>query len=155
MMIRRKSWASAVGAAALAAIFAAGCTSNTAGDGCQAGDQRACNCADGAHGYAQCSEGALTACQCTAPSDAGASQDAAPLDAMPDSHLHEGGVAKTDAGFGEFMGPCNVDADCPPGDMCFTFATKGPHCTRSCQTSADCPPPSVGCNPRNICAVPD
>ena len=153
MRKRRKGWASALGAAAL--VFVAACTSNTAGDGCHAGDQRACDCADGTHGYAQCSEGALTACRCTAVNDGGASQDAAQLDAAPDSRLHEGGVAKTDAGFGQFMGPCAVDADCPPGDTCFPFGTKGPHCTKSCQTSADCPPPSVGCNPRNICAVPD
>lgn len=64
-----------------------------------------------------------------------------------------------DAGDGPlpFMSPCDLDndqCDAEAGDMCFSFNMKGPHCTRACETAAECPEPSPGCNNKGVCKAP-
>ncbi len=66
-----------------------------------------------------------------------------------------GGPNTSDAGFGQYLGPCMVTADCPMGDICFTFGTKGLVCTKTCTDASQCPAPSPKCNPKMVCAPPD
>jgi hypothetical protein len=66
-----------------------------------------------------------------------------------------GGPNTSDAGFGQYLGPCMVTADCPMGDVCFQFGTKGLVCTKTCADPTDCPAPSPKCNPKMVCAPPD
>ncbi len=73
-----------------------------------------------------------------------------------DAGAHDGGAAKSDAGFGQYLGPCTNTSDCQaPADQCYDFPTKGSYCTKSCTSSAECPAPSPKCTPRGVCAIPD
>jgi hypothetical protein len=38
--------------------------------------------------------------------------------------------------------------------VCGSFPSRGNKCTKACASSADCPPPSPGCNPQAICKSP-
>lgn len=140
-----------------AVAIVAGCSGSTdshAGAACHAGDQQACTCANGSHGFAACVNDALAACQCAPPTgDAGS--DASAVDAATSDASHEGGAAKTDAGFGQYMGPCTATSDCPMGGVCFSFMSKGMFCTHACMSTSDCEAPSPKCNPKGVCAVPD
>lgn len=149
-------------AAFVVALLAAcsGGTDPNGGAACHAGDQEACVCASGGHGSQTCTNGTFGACQCGALPDAGSSSDGAvaPTDSgatTDSSGQHDGGPAKTDAGFGLFMGPCTVTADCPAGDTCSLFAAKGSFCTHACTVATDCEAPSPKCTPKGYCAVPD
>jgi len=59
-----------------------------------------------------------------------------------------GGMTSTGAAFGE---PCTMDTDCVEGLLCFNFQAKGMLCTKECQSAADCPAPSSGCNGMGYC----
>jgi len=147
----------AAGAVIGLVVAVAACSGSTdaqTGAACHSGDQQACTCSDGSHGSASCVNGAFAACQC-AGSDGGGGNDASSTTDGATMDAHEGGAAKTDAGFGMYMGPCNTTSDCPMGGVCFTFPTKGSFCTHSCMTNADCQAPSPKCTPRGVCAVPD
>ena len=58
------------------------------------------------------------------------------------------GGASSGAKLGEM---CATDADCQSGLICYNFNAKGMLCTKTCTTSADCPPPSSGCNGMGYC----
>jgi hypothetical protein len=61
-----------------------------------------------------------------------------------------GGADNGGAGFGQ---PCVSNAGCA-SNLCFNFMAKGQLCSLSCQSDADCPPPSTGCNGMGVCKVP-
>jgi hypothetical protein len=141
------------------AALAAACSSATGtGAACQPGDREACTCSDGSHGYAACTGGSFGACACTGGgSDAASGDDGSSSDAIVGDGpgTHEASTVHSDAGFGDYMGPCNQDSDChPPADQCHNYPSKGMRCTKSCQSNADCPAPSPGCSPRLVCSVP-
>ncbi len=147
-LLRRVTVTALVTSAILVAL--ARCTGSTDpndGDACKPGDRLQCTCASGALGLTTCASGVFGACDCslTAPIAADASGDAG----------HEGGANTSDAGFGKYLGPCNVTADCPSGGVCFMFGTKGNVCTHTCEASIECESPSPKCNPRSVCAPPD
>ena len=45
-----------------------------------------------------------------------------------------------------FAEPCSDAMPCEADLLCFHFNQKGDLCTKECQSAADCPPPSSGCN---------
>ncbi len=59
-----------------------------------------------------------------------------------------GGATTSGAEFGQ---PCAMDTDCVDGLVCFDFNAKGTLCTKACQSAADCPAPSSGCNGMGYC----
>ena len=59
-----------------------------------------------------------------------------------------GGATSSGAEFGQ---PCAMDTDCVDGLVCFDFNAKGKLCTKACQSAADCPAPSSGCNGMGYC----
>jgi hypothetical protein len=59
-----------------------------------------------------------------------------------------------DPGFGDFLGPCERDADCRDGNVCATFNKHGHRCTHACQSSADCVGGPVSrCTKQNRCGL--
>jgi hypothetical protein len=130
---------------AFATAVVAACKSDesTAAGACNSGDRVVCACPSGGNGLKTCTNGAFGACECAS--------------SIPDagSGGKEGGVNTADAGFGQYLGACNVTTDCPAGGECFPFGTKGNTCTHTCQTNTQCEPPSPKCNPRGVCAPPD
>lgn len=54
--------------------------------------------------------------------------------------------------FGQFLGSCNFDADCPQGDTCQSFRQNGLRCTHSCNVDSDCEAPSKGCSKQHRCS---
>ncbi len=112
---------------------------------CYAGDYADCTCADGRRGYRACvSDSTYGACVCdgTTPGLDGSFEDAddADADAGPPPKL-------------PFMSTCTTDDECESG-QCHLFTQSGSFCTKDCKTTADCPPPSAGCNNRGICKAP-
>lgn len=141
-----RALSSALLVAALASI-ASGCAEPRA---CYSGDLVACTCDDGRSGFAPCdvASDAFGACgSCgvvpglvtSASGGGGASSGGG-----------SGGGATTKLGFLE---TCADDADCESG-ICHVFNAKGPKCTLACQSAADCPPPSPGCNNMGVCKAP-
>ncbi len=59
-----------------------------------------------------------------------------------------GGSTGTGVAFGQ---PCTMDSDCVEGLLCYNFQAKGMLCTKACQSAADCPAPSSGCNGMGYC----
>ncbi len=53
-----------------------------------------------------------------------------------------------------FGAECLDDAQCA-STICFDYVVKGQFCTQLCTTSADCPPPSLGCSGQGVCRVGD
>jgi hypothetical protein len=172
------SWRS-MGASVFAlAVAIVACSSSSSqglavSDGCAAGAAIPCTCPNGTTAMATCSGGAYGTCQCggvTPPTDSGPGTPEAsttpdatvPTDSSTmDSPHGEGGEtgsndldAPDDAAFGTYMGPCSVDGDCPMGDLCHNFPSKGLHCTKTCELASDCPAPSPGCTPNGVCAIP-
>jgi hypothetical protein len=49
---------------------------------------------------------------------------------------------------------CWDNAQCA-SDICFDYAVRGTFCTQLCLTSANCPPPSNGCNGMGVCRFGD
>ena len=130
-----KAWSLAfVGAVVIATTMACGKDYPL----CKAGEYRACLCEDGEAGYQRCaaSEDEYDACVCgtAAPGfDAGA-PDAAP------------GAAK-------YLESCTTDADCQ-SNFCGSFPSRGDKCTLHCISDDQCPAPSPGCNPKQMCKSP-
>jgi hypothetical protein len=122
------------------AALAFACSTSSSGAACQSGDTQQCTCDGGATGTKTCSGNQFGACVCSGTVGDGG---------------HEGGPSTSDAGFGQYMGSCEAAADCPAGDLCNAFPSKGNICTHACDSGAQCEPPSPRCNPRGLCAVPD
>jgi hypothetical protein len=112
----------------VALVRCTGSTDPDSGDACHPGDRLQCTCASGALGLTTCSSGTFGPCDCAVT--------------LP-------------ANFGKYLGPCHTTSDCPPGDICFMFGTKGLACTHTCEASIECAAPSPKCNPRSVCAPPD
>ncbi len=174
--------AAAAVAVALIVEAAAACSSQTA-TSCYPGDSVACTCAGSAQGFKKCgADGQYGACACSSGGTGGAaSATASTSGAGATSASGTGGTTATTAGSGggaassagsggapssssaggaggaggllPFMSPCTTNAQCETG-LCWMFPTKGPHCDKMCTTDADCPPPSVGCNPQGVCRAP-
>jgi hypothetical protein len=137
-MLRRAAAAVAALAVAAAAVTGAGCHEDY--PTCYAGEYRACECGGGATGYAQClaSEDGYAPCVCDGRTPA---SDASPFGtgAAPGSR--------------QYMESCTSDTECVT-HVCGSFPSRGNKCTKACTSSADCPPPSPGCNPQAICKSP-
>jgi hypothetical protein len=131
---------------ALASVIVLACNIEAdRGEPCYPGDFRACTCDTGDHGLAQCGAdggAGYGACNCTPPVDAG-------IDASNDAESD--GAAES--GLLGFLSPCSKNEVCSTG-LCFPFIAKGPHCTKTCQTDSDCPPPSPGCSNNKVCKLP-
>ena len=150
---------------ALAVVLACSGTASPppSSDGCTDGVAQACTCSGGASGTATCENGSFGACQCAAAPtpDAGEAADtgepAEPDDGGTGPNPEEAGshASTSDAGFGMYMGPCLMMSDCPSGDQCYDFPSKGMFCTHSCMVDTDCEAPSPKCTPKGVCAVPD
>ncbi len=147
-LLRRAAITSFVTTMVLVALVrCTGSTDPDSGDACHPGDRLQCTCGSGALGLTTCTSGTFGPCDCsiTAPSGGDGGGDGG----------HEGGASTSDAGFGNYLGPCLMTSDCPPGDICFMFGTKGLVCTHTCEASIECAAPSPKCNPRSVCAPPD
>jgi hypothetical protein len=119
------------------AIAAAACQSAPA---CYDGEFQACSCG-AKSGYQQCLAGQFGACVCDGitPGSGATSTNAS---------------ASTGAGKTPLYASCTKNEDCESG-LCADFPMKGGlHCTKSCQSNMDCPPPSPGCNPKGECRLP-
>jgi hypothetical protein len=127
------------------------CGQGNGGAACLGEDVERCTCADGRSGFTVCdpSGSGYGACNCD-------------LDGSP--YLPEAGVEASSADGAEegdgglnFMDPCSTAAgspQCPPGDTCYNYPSKGPHCSHPCTVATDCPPPSPGCTPMGECKAP-
>jgi hypothetical protein len=125
------------------------------GRACLPGDYVSCACPGDVAGAALCDDigSSYGACDCTFFFDAG-------LDASESDAPQEAEAAASDAG-GVCSGTSNLELTCPcsddsscASDFCFTYPSKGPHCSAHCTTDAQCPPPALGCNPQGICKIP-
>jgi hypothetical protein len=170
----------AVAAFAFVISLAAGCSSSSTSGGsasCTAGQTQACSCSGGGSGTQSClSDGAWGGCDCAGGTDSGTG----PLDSSTndnDSAIPEGDSSTTpqdsgmmmcpgcgdgggpgdasplDAAAGAFGSTCTQASDCTSMD-CFLFPAKGMFCTQPCQSAADCPASSGGCNGMGQCKVP-
>jgi hypothetical protein len=142
--------------AGLAALVGA-CGEGSGGAACLPEDVERCTCADGKTGFTVCDPKAgafYGACNCS-------------LDASP--YLPEAGVeASSEGGEGggttmcggpvlAFMCPCSTapgSPQCPAGDTCYPYPSKGSHCSHPCKVATDCPAPSPGCSPMDECKAP-
>ncbi|HEY8088146.1 MAG TPA: hypothetical protein VIF09_09880 [Polyangiaceae bacterium] len=59
-----------------------------------------------------------------------------------------------DAGNLPLGSSCWDDGQCA-SQICFDYAVRGTFCTQRCFTSANCPPPSNGCNGMGVCRFGD
>jgi hypothetical protein len=127
---------------------------NSEGRTCYPGDFVSCTCEDGRLGYATCNADgtqyeACAFCGTTPganPASGGAGGEASGGAMM-------GGAGGSGGALLPFMSPCEEDAQCETG-LCYPFNAKGPHCTQSCDSADDCPPPSPGCNMMGVCKAP-
>jgi hypothetical protein len=129
---------------------------STKGNDCYQGDRTSCTCAGAQSGFATCgADGQLGACTCGGTGGGGTtSTTATGGDAgAGGSASADGGTDAGDGGLLPFMSPCTTDAQCETM-LCWSFPSKGPHCSKMCTTDTDCPPPSPGCNPQMICRAP-
>jgi hypothetical protein len=139
----------------LAAIVGA-CGEGNGSAACLPEDVERCTCADGKSGFTVCDPKAgafYGACNCA-------------LDASP--YLPEAGVeASSDAAPAEagacsgpvlaFMCSCSTEPgspQCPSGDTCYPYPSKGSHCSHPCKEATDCAAPSPGCSPMDECKAP-
>ncbi len=155
--LRTKKHSAAFYAAILAA-FAIAIVSTVAaclptGRACLPGDYAPCTCADGAAGGALCDAigSSYGSCDCTILLDA--SLDGSESDATDDASSSDSGAVCSGTSNLELTCPCANDSDCA-SDFCFTYPSKGPRCSAHCTTDAQCPPPTLGCNPQGVCKVP-
>lgn len=123
----------------------AACTPD--GATCAPEDFQYCDCPSGVRGYQQCLENGSKygACDCsgTIPSGAGILVEAGP-DADAEAAA-EGGTAG-------FLMNCSDNVDCT-SNLCFAFNAYGPHCSKACTKTTDCPPPSPGCSNMGVCKL--
>jgi hypothetical protein len=123
------------------AVLFGGCGSDSVA--CYPTDWEACTCAEGARGYHQCGPSGddYGTCDCSGATPGAESPDAGDAG---DSGPAEGGA------LGAFLAGCTVNADCE-SNVCFSFTSKGPHCTIACNADAECPAPSPGCSHMGVC----
>lgn len=133
-----------------AAVLLAGACSEQAA--CYAGDFRACTCDDGRRGFAACDAAADAYGACASCGLVPGATWTAAGGAGGGGGAGGAGGATTTTKLG-FMETCALDEDCESG-ICHVYTAKGPRCTLHCQTAADCPPPSVGCNNMGFCKAP-
>jgi hypothetical protein len=139
--------------------IAGACGEGNGGVACLPEDVQRCTCADGRDGFMVCDPKAgafYGACNCS-------------IDASP--YLPEAGVEASSDGGGEgggmmlncsgptlsFMCPCSTSSgspQCPAGDTCYPYPSKGPHCSHPCRANGDCAWPSPGCTPMGECKAP-
>jgi hypothetical protein len=133
----------------LAAALVVACTDD--GTPCYPQDYRACDCPGAPHGFEQCTADGqgYGACDCSGKTPGVPTADAAQTPGVDASSE----AAPPDSGLLPFMSACEKNEQCDTG-LCFNFPSKGPHCTKSCTQPTDCPPPSLGCNPQNVCKSP-
>ncbi len=112
---------------------------------CYDGEYRACSCGNKT-GYQACAAQQFGACACdgTTPGLSGG--------ASTSTGMSTSTSATTGGGQAPLYAPCAKNADCASGN-CGDFPAKGPHCTKTCASNADCPPPSPGCNPKGQCRL--
>jgi hypothetical protein len=152
-MVRIKQKVATLAAVLVAVLASPACQQN--GERCAPGDYVICSCPRPVKGFARCMPSGedYSPCDCSgaAPGGLGA-LDAAPEDSAADAAPD--GEPAVDAGSKlPFMSPCAKDEECETG-LCFVFNAKGPRCSKTCQTDADCPAPSPGCNLQKICKSP-
>jgi hypothetical protein len=139
----RARWVVPAAALACAAIVTSACFEND--PACYAGDYRACTCPGApASGYQACvATDGWAACVCdgTTPGVDGKAPDA-------DAGAEAAPPAKK-----ALLEACTQNEECETG-LCFSFNQKGQRCSKACTSSADCPPPSTGCNLQGICKAP-
>jgi len=121
---------------------------------CYDGDHVGCTCTGNVHGYQVCGAGDYGACVCdgTTPGlDASAPvTPKAPVVDAADEAAVEAGAKKG------FLAACANADECESG-LCQNYPSKGSFCSRHCTAataSVDCPPPSPGCNPQEVCKAP-
>ena len=74
------------------------------------------------------------------------------IDASTDASSGDAGACTGTSSLG-LTCPCADNSSCA-SNFCYTYPSKGPHCTNHCTKDSDCPPPALGCNPQGICKVP-
>ncbi|MEO7112383.1 MAG: hypothetical protein ABI183_18200 [Polyangiaceae bacterium] len=124
------------------------------GRACNPGDYLPCTCAGDVAGAALCDEigSSYGMCDCTILLDAGTDVDVTEnTDAASDAN-DSGGPCSGEVDL-QLTCACNDNSNCA-SDFCFTYPSKGPHCSAHCTTDAQCPPPALGCNPQGICKIP-
>lgn len=142
----------------LAASGAVSCSND--GRACYPGDYRRCSCEAGDEGYQQCdvddgSEYGACDCSGTIPgltTAAATGGSAGSGGGMGGSTSSSSGGAAGGGGKLPFLASCMTDDECETG-LCYNYPSKGPHCTKSCTSDAECPAPSPGCNPKGICKL--
>jgi hypothetical protein len=144
----------AVGLVVIALVALTGaCGQGNGGAACLPEDVERCTCSDGRPGFFMCDpEGGTGYGACNCDIDASPYLPEAGVEAAPDGD--DGGEG---GGGLAFMDPCSTAPDapqCPPGDTCFNYPAKGPHCSHPCTVATDCPPPSPGCNNQGECKAP-
>ena len=109
---------------------------------CYDGEFEACFCGE-ERGYRTCSEATYAECVCNGdiPGLVGGLLD------------NEGGGGAGGQPLIGFLETCDTNEQCETG-LCHVFNAKGPRCSKPCETEADCPPPSPGCNMMGICKAP-
>jgi len=147
-------------AAAVVALLAVACGQGNGGAPCLPEDVERCTCGDGRGGFLVCDpsgNGGYGACNCDVDGS-----PYLPHPASDDAGSEGGGEGGGDDG-GEgggglqFMDPCSTAPgapQCPPGDTCWNYPSKGPHCSHACTVATDCAPPSPGCSPQGECKAP-
>jgi hypothetical protein len=104
---------------------------------CFAGDYHACDCSDGASGWAVCvpDQNGYSGCSCDGTTP--------------------GLTCKPNTGTHGFLDTCvNGAPDCA-SCVCGFYQKRGGYlCTLTCKSDADCPGPSPGCNPQHQCRAP-
>lgn len=116
---------------------------------CYRGEYQGCRCESGAHGYQACNvtEDGFQSCVCDGTTPG--------VDGGRDASLADAAAQEASTG-GTFLAPCGANGACSePGNVCFSFPSKGQLCTKKCTTASDCPAPSPGCTPSNgVCRAP-
>lgn len=141
------------------AAIAGACGEGNGGAACLPGDVERCTCAGGKSGFTVCDPNAgafYGACNCAI--DASPYLPEAGVEAGPEEGGEGGGMTMMCGGpVLEFMCPCSMAAgapQCPSGDSCYPYPSKGPHCSHPCKSNLDCASPSPGCTPMGECKAP-
>ncbi len=131
----------------LVVATAAACEGRSA---CHVGDYEHCACDGGKGGYRRCvdAEAGYGTCDCSGEIVGLTTSVGSGGAGGAGGSGGSGGVPKL-----PFLAACTTDEQCDSG-LCFHFNTKGPHCSKPCATSADCPSPSPGCSGMGVCKVP-
>ena len=140
--------------------IAGACGEGNGGAACLPEDVQRCTCADGKEGFMVCDPKAgafYGACNCAI--DASPYLPEAGVEAGPEEGAAEGGgmMMMCTGPVLSFMCPCSTSAgapQCPSGDTCYPYPSKGNHCSHPCHANGDCAAPSPGCTPMGECKAP-